>query len=122
MSVQAPSPPAPAPVDPDRLRGLRRYNAAAMLVHAAQAVLILLLATDFALPVTASYLQGPPGSTGTETVTLFDTAGARRGALLRPQRSRAPVVVAPPGFAAAPATWPVGATSRAGSSTRSRRR
>ena len=52
--------------------------------HAAQAVAVLLLANDFALPVTATYLQGPPGVADPEhpeddtiAVRLTDGSGAR---------------------------------------------
>lgn len=55
------------------LRGLRRDNLVAASLHAVQAVVVLVLATDFTLPVTASYLAGPPGSGQYETVTLFDS-------------------------------------------------
>ncbi|MEO7352136.1 MAG: hypothetical protein ABIW17_09575 [Marmoricola sp.] len=43
---------------------LHRANAVAAALHAVQAVAVLLLATDFALPVTASYMAGPTGHTG----------------------------------------------------------
>lgn len=51
---------------------LRRDNAVAGVVHLVQAVAVLVLATSFALPVTASYLQGPPGTTAQDPVVLFD--------------------------------------------------
>jgi hypothetical protein len=41
------------------------------LFHAAQGIAILLLANDFALPVNATFLQGPPG-TDLELRHLFD--------------------------------------------------
>jgi hypothetical protein len=50
---------------------LRAWNAALAVLHAGQAVVILALSNDFALPVTISYLEGPPGSE-TTTDTLFD--------------------------------------------------
>jgi len=50
---------------------LRRYNVIAAVVHAAQAVAVVALATSFSLPVTGTFLAGPPGTPG-ETVTLFD--------------------------------------------------
>lgn len=62
----------PIEIPAERLAGLRRYNLIAGLVHAVQAVAIVLLATDFRLPVTAQYLGGPPGSTSFERVALFD--------------------------------------------------
>jgi Na+/proline symporter len=54
-----------------RLTRLRGYNLAMGALHAAQAAVILVLANDFALPVTAAYLQGPPG-TDPELTTLYD--------------------------------------------------
>lgn len=44
------------------LRKLRNWNLAVGSVHAAQALLILLLATSVSLPVTITYLTGPPGA------------------------------------------------------------
>lgn len=51
---------------------LRRDNAVAGLVHLVQAVVAIVLATSFALPVTASYLQGPPGTPAQAPVALFE--------------------------------------------------
>jgi hypothetical protein len=59
-------------LDASRYAALRRYNILAAVVHAAQAVAVVLLATDFTLPVTASYLAGPPGTPLGEAVTLWD--------------------------------------------------
>ena len=53
-------------------RRLRTWNAGAGVLHALQAVAVVVLATDFALPVTASYLAGPPGTTPQDPVVLFD--------------------------------------------------
>ncbi len=52
---------------------LRRWNIAAGIAHAVQAVLIVILSTDFTLPVTSTYILGPPGTTASETVTLFNS-------------------------------------------------
>jgi Heliorhodopsin len=54
-----------------RIGRLRRFNLAMGVVHAAQAVLILALATGFSIPIVIHSLTGPPGSAA-ETVTLFD--------------------------------------------------
>jgi hypothetical protein len=54
-----------------KLRGLRAWNLVLGLLHAGQAVAILLLATDFAIPIVSHSLTGPPGS-ATETIVLFD--------------------------------------------------
>ena len=61
--------PALAPRTQRRLRG---SNAVAALLHAVQAVAVFALATDFALPVTGTYLAGPPGTPPQDAVTLFD--------------------------------------------------
>ena len=45
--------------DPGRLR---LYNAGMGLLHAVQGVAVLLLSNDFALPVTAAFMEGPPGT------------------------------------------------------------
>jgi hypothetical protein len=55
-----------------RFRRLRWYNLVMGLVHAAQGFIILWLANDFASPVTATFLQGPPGSDMTELTELFE--------------------------------------------------
>jgi Heliorhodopsin len=54
--------PEPQSIDPGRARQLRRWNFAVGLIHAAQATVLLLLATDVSLPVYASWIDGPPGS------------------------------------------------------------
>jgi hypothetical protein len=41
---------------------LRVYNLAMAGLHAIQGVLVWVLSTDFALPVTAAFMEGPPGS------------------------------------------------------------
>ena len=56
-----------------RYRRLRWYNAIMGLVHAAQGVAILALSNDFALPVTATFMEGPPG-TPPALVELFAVA------------------------------------------------
>ncbi|HET7235842.1 MAG TPA: heliorhodopsin HeR [Actinomycetota bacterium] len=54
-----------------RIGRLRGVNLALGLLHAAQGVLILVLATGFSIPIVIHSLTGPPGS-ASETVTLFD--------------------------------------------------
>lgn len=51
---------------------LRTYNWVMGGLHLLQAILVLVLATDFALPVTASFLEGPPGTPAGAPTTLFD--------------------------------------------------
>lgn len=51
---------------------LRRTNLIAAVLHGVSAIAILVLSNNFALPVTANYMQGPPGpDTKRELVTLF---------------------------------------------------
>jgi hypothetical protein len=55
------------------MASLRPYNAAAGFLHLAQAVLIVVLATSFSLPVRATYMTGPPGPhVGQQQVVLFN--------------------------------------------------
>jgi hypothetical protein len=51
---------------------LRRWNLGAAALHVAQAVVVVALATDFSLPVTGAYLQGPPGTIPQDPVVLFE--------------------------------------------------
>ena len=59
-------------VTPERLTGLRRWNLGLTVLHAAQAVLILVMASDFAITITSTYPQGPPGTRLTEPAAFFD--------------------------------------------------
>ncbi len=52
---------------------LRLYNVGMAVLHAAQGTAILALSNDFALPVTAAFMEGPPGTTA-ETKELFSLA------------------------------------------------
>lgn len=47
---------------PDVMAPLRRYNVAMGVLHALQAVVIVALSNSFTLPVTGTFLAGPPGS------------------------------------------------------------
>ena len=60
------------PVDV-QVQRLRRWNVIAGLAHLVQMVLVLALANDFSLPVTAAYVEGPPGTPASAAVTLFDS-------------------------------------------------
>lgn len=55
------------------LASLRRLNIIAGCAHLAQMIAILVLTNSFSLPVTASYLEGPPGTPPTATTTLWET-------------------------------------------------
>ncbi|HEY7470304.1 MAG TPA: heliorhodopsin HeR [Acidimicrobiia bacterium] len=57
-------------------RRLRLYNLGMGLLHAIQGAIILALANDFALPVIATYMAGPPGVTDPSIEPLFDVSVA----------------------------------------------
>ena len=66
--------PAARSVTPEverRLSRLRWWNVVVGLILAVQAAAIALLTNDFSLPVTSTYMTGPPG-TAPELNTLFD--------------------------------------------------
>ncbi|MCX6451797.1 MAG: hypothetical protein NT174_01740, partial [Actinobacteria bacterium] len=50
---------------------LRRFNLIAGLFHLLQMIAVIALASDFSLPVNATYMSGPPGSTFAAPVTIF---------------------------------------------------
>jgi len=60
----------PAP----RVTSLRRWNVGMGAVHAVQAVAIVLLSTSFLLPVTATFMEGPPGTPAGAPTTLFQVS------------------------------------------------
>ncbi len=45
-----------------KLRHLRTWNVALTVLHAAQAVAVLVIASDFAIDLTTAYPAGPPGT------------------------------------------------------------
>lgn len=59
-----------------RTASLRRWNIGLGFVHAVQAVAVVALATAFALPVTATFMEGPPGTPASAPTTLFDVSVA----------------------------------------------
>ncbi len=64
--------PTAAGVTTERLRDLRRWNIALTVLHLAQAVAMLVLTSNFAIAVIASFPGGPPGTEGLSTETIFD--------------------------------------------------
>lgn len=54
-----------------RLRRLRTWNIALTALHAAQAVAVLLIASDFAIDLTTAYPAGPPGTTVPQAEPAF---------------------------------------------------
>ena len=59
-------------LSPDRLSNLRLWNIGLTVLHGAQAVLILVLASDFAITVTSTFPEGPPGTRRPLAEGLFD--------------------------------------------------
>jgi hypothetical protein len=64
------------PIPGSQAASLRRWNIGLGFVHAIQAIAVLALATAFALPVTASFLAGPPGTPPEAPTTLFEVSVA----------------------------------------------
>jgi len=56
--------------DASNLGRLRLYNLVMGALHAAQGVAVVLLSNEFALPITAAFMEGPPG-TPASTEELF---------------------------------------------------
>ncbi len=59
-------------VTPERLEGLRRWNLGLTLLHAGQALGILVLAGDFAITITSTFPSGPPGTRRPPAESLVD--------------------------------------------------
>jgi hypothetical protein len=87
-------------IDAARLRRLRLYNVVMGVLHAAQGVAVLVLATDFSLPVTASFLEGPPGTEPGPPEALFDVSIAWGVAAFLFLSAFAHLVIASPGVSA----------------------
>jgi hypothetical protein len=83
-------------MDAPTMAGLRRYNLIAAAAHAVQGVLVLALANDFTLPVTATYLEGPPGTTPADQVVLWNLPVAMGVALFFFLSAAAHLTVASP--------------------------
>ena len=66
--------PHQADLDDARARRLRLVNVAVGLVHLAQVVVILLLTTDFAIGITETFPEGPPGTAAPAPETVLDLA------------------------------------------------
>jgi hypothetical protein len=59
-------------VDEPTLAGLRRWNLGLAVLHAVQAVAVLLLASDFAITLSTAFPEGPPGSRVPAPEAAFD--------------------------------------------------
>jgi hypothetical protein len=56
-----------------QIESLKNFNRIAGVFHLLQMLAVLALANDFALPVTGTYLNGPPGTTFSAPVVIFST-------------------------------------------------
>jgi len=72
------------------LARLRRTNLLLGVLHAAQGIAVLALGNGFALPVTGSFLEGPPGSGPGEARVLFEVSFAV--GVADPQTSANPIL------------------------------
>jgi hypothetical protein len=89
----------PIQIPTERLKGLRRYNAIAGVFHLAQAIAIVALANDFALPVSVSYLlDAPIPGAKFEEVSLFNLPIAFGVALFSLLSALAHFWIVGPGF------------------------
>lgn len=77
---------------------LRRTNILAGILHLVQMVVVLALSNDFALPITATYMSGPPGSTFAPPVVLFSTPVGLTVAIFLGLSALAHFIVASPQF------------------------
>ena len=59
-------------VDDASLRSLRAWKLVLTVLHAAQAVVVVVLATDFAVTITRSLPTGPPGSAPGSPEAVYD--------------------------------------------------
>ncbi len=59
-------------IEETRFKRLRIYNLVMGLFHFVQGAALVALSNDFSLPVTASFMQGPPGTPPGPTEVLFD--------------------------------------------------
>jgi hypothetical protein len=77
---------------------LRTFNLLAGLLHLFQMIAVLALASDFLLPVKATYMSGPPGTTFAEPTLLFNTNVALGVAIFLGLSALAHFIVASPMF------------------------
>ncbi|MFM1938256.1 MAG: hypothetical protein RLZZ320_1114 [Actinomycetota bacterium] len=89
----------PLQIPTERLNALRRYNAIAGVFHLVQAITIVILANDFALPVSVSYLlEAPIPGAKFEDVALFNFPIAIGVALFSLLSAVAHLWIVGPGF------------------------
>ena len=77
---------------------LRRFNLIAGIFHLLQMIAVIALASDFSLPVNATYMSGPPGSTFAAPVPIFSVLIGPAVALFLGISALAHFIVASPQF------------------------
>lgn len=77
---------------------LRNFNLIAGVLHLVQMAVVIAVSTDFSLPITATYMSGPPGTTYTDPVVLWDAPLALGVAVFLGLSAFAHFVVASPTF------------------------
>jgi len=55
----------------NQVASIRKWNIFAGLLHLVSMIVVLALSNNFSLPVTATYMTGPPGSSFTDPILLF---------------------------------------------------
>ena len=83
---------------PITAQSLRKVNLFAGVLHLAQMVAVLALSNDFSLPINATYMSGPPGSTFAAPVKLFSTPVGLTVAIFLGLSALAHFIVASPQF------------------------
>ncbi len=79
-------------------QSLRKTNLLAAFLHLAQMIAVLTLSNGFSLPITATYMSGPPGSSFAPPVVLFNTPVGLTVAIFLGLSSLAHFIVASPQF------------------------
>ena len=79
-------------------QSLRKVNIFAGILHLAQMIAVLALSSDFALPINATYMTGPPGTSFAEPITLFETPIGLTVAIFLGLSALAHFIVASPQF------------------------
>jgi hypothetical protein len=79
-------------------QSLRKVNIYAGVLHLVQMIGVLLLSNDFTLPINATYMSGPPGTTFAEPIVLFNTPVGLTVAIFLGLSALAHFIVASPKF------------------------
>ena len=97
QTFEKPLDPVVAETPDSRWTRLRGYNVVMGTLHLVQGLLVVALANDFSLPVTANFLDGPPGITEPEFTELFRFSVAWGVALFLFMSAAAHFTVSSPG-------------------------